>query len=86
MAKAYGGNPQLNASRALTRVRDEDVAIAQSGYRPTASINVQAGVTQQEGSLEGGTRQQLLKPASAGLVVNQTLFNGFQTDNNTRRA
>ena len=36
LAKAYGGNPQLNASRALTRVRDEDVAIAQSGYRPTA--------------------------------------------------
>ncbi|MGV7029877.1 TolC family outer membrane protein [Methylobacterium symbioticum] len=86
LAKAYGGNPQLNASRALTRVRDEDVAIAVSGYRPTAAVNVQAGVTQQGGNLAGTNIDQLLKPASAGLVVNQTLFNGFQTDNNTRRA
>ncbi|MFD0933639.1 TolC family outer membrane protein [Methylobacterium trifolii] len=86
LARAYGGNPQLNVSRALTRVRDEDVAIAQSGYRPTAAINVQAGVTQQEGNLAGSTLNQLSKPASAGLTVTQTLFNGFQTDNRTRQA
>ena len=92
LARAYGGNPQLNASRALTRVRDEDVAIAQAGYRPTASVNVQAGVTQQEGNLAGeivgagGVLKQILKPATAGITVTQNLFNGFQTDNNTRRA
>ncbi|GJD77648.1 TolC family outer membrane protein [Methylobacterium gregans] len=95
LARAYAGNPQLNASRALTRVRDEDVAIAQSGYRPSVNINVQAGVTQTEGnnlsaqSLTGGGGQSigiLTKPATAGITINQNLFNGFQTDNNTRRA
>ncbi|AWN38299.1 TolC family outer membrane protein [Methylobacterium radiodurans] len=95
LAKAYAGNPQLNASRALTRVRDEDVAIAQSGYRPTVGINVQAGVTQTEGntlsaqSITGGAGRSiaiLTKPATAGITINQNLFNGFQTDNNTRRA
>lgn len=96
LARAYAGNPQLNASRALTRVRDEDVAIAQSGYRPTVGVNVQAGVTQTEGNtlstqaVTGGRGGQniaiLTKPASAGITINQNLFNGFQTDNNTRRA
>ncbi|TXM63805.1 channel protein TolC, partial [Methylobacterium sp. WL12] len=31
LAKAYGGNPQLNASRANVRATDEGVAIAKSG-------------------------------------------------------
>ncbi|WP_238179156.1 TolC family outer membrane protein [Methylobacterium oxalidis] len=86
LARAYGGNPVLNAGRAGVRVRDEDVAQAQAGYRPTVSIDADIGVSRFEGQLGGGTIRQTTLPGGAGLTVNQTLFNGFQTDNRTRGA
>lgn len=86
LAKAYGGNPQLNASRAGVRATDETVAIAKSGYRPTASISADIGRQYLEGRVSGQQISQNTTPGGAGLTVNQTLFNGFQTDNNTRRA
>ena len=170
LAKAYQGNPSLNASRAGVRAIDENVAIAQSGYRPQvnvgASIGVQylqtrssstvaaaagtaatgattattgtslgggsaatgAGVGSTTGigtatgatgigaagsSTTGGlgqtatggagttgntteiaaqtigssrTVRTTYLPSSANLTVSQTIFNGFQTDNLTRRA
>jgi outer membrane protein len=171
LAKAYQGNPVLNASRAGVRAIDENVAIAQSGYRPQVNINASIGVeyvqTQSSSTLSaassaanaatsGGTASSLggtantssalgtstglgsglststgvgslgtsssgltsgaptgagggsgsaasnlataqtitsrrtvastFLPTSAGLSVSQTLFNGFQTDNLTRRA
>ena len=86
LAKAYGGNPQLNASRANVRATDEGVAIAKSGYRPTAAISADIGQQYLEGRVSGQQLAQTTTPSGAGLTVNQTLFNGFQTDNNTRRA
>lgn len=177
LAKAYQGNPVLNASRAGVRAIDENVAIAQSGYRPQVNLNAAIGVeyvqTQSSSTLSvassaanaatsGGTASSLggtantssalgtstglgsglststglgstglgsigtsssgltsgattgaggsssgsaasnlataqtitsrrtvastFLPTSAGLSVSQTLFNGFQTDNLTRRA
>lgn len=44
LAKAYQGNPSLNASRAGVRATDESVAIAQSGYRPQVNLGAQIGV------------------------------------------
>jgi outer membrane protein len=44
LAKAYQGNPTLNASRAGVRAIDENVAIAQSGYRPQVNVGAQIGV------------------------------------------
>ena len=35
LSKAYSNNSSLNSARAGTRVTDETVAIAKSGYRPT---------------------------------------------------
>lgn len=171
LAKAYQGNPSLNASRAGVRAIDENVAIAQSGYRPqvnvAAAIGVQylqtrsasavtnvagstaaGGTTSGTGAALGGgtagagaslgtstgigtaagttglgtngsfatggagqtavggagsvggaspeiasqtitssrTIRTTYLPSSASLTVSQTLFNGFQTDNLTRRA
>jgi outer membrane protein len=180
LAKAYQGNPSLNASRAGVRAIDENVAIAQSGYRPQVNVGAAIGVqylqttgsstvssaggsgsaaataagTSGAGSALGGaagagstlgtttglgsglgtttgigaggtggggltsgatsnaasqpgqsigstatateavaqtitsrrTVGQTYLPASASLSVTQTLFNGFQTDNQTRRA
>jgi outer membrane protein len=44
LAKAYQGNPSLNASRAGVRAIDENVAIAQAGYRPQVNVGASIGV------------------------------------------
>ena len=43
LARAYQGNPQLNAQRAIVRQNDEGVAQALSGYRPTLSATATVG-------------------------------------------
>ncbi len=173
LAKAYQGNPTLNAGRAGVRAIDENVAIAQSGYRPQVNVGASIGVqylqtrsgstvaagagaastgatTASTGTSLGGTSgtsvgtstgttgigtstgttgigttgtstsgvtsgtsgssgsgggvstsstatttqavtssrtlRETYLPSSASLTVTQTLFNGFQTDNLTRRA
>ncbi|CAA2144360.1 MULTISPECIES: TolC family outer membrane protein [Methylobacterium] len=86
LARAYGANPALNASRAGLRATDENVAQAKAGYRPTVSLDADIGLTQSQGRVSGISLNQVTKPGGAGLTINQTLFNGFQTDNQTRRA
>lgn len=88
LARAYAGNPTLNAQRASTRATDENVAQAKSGYRPTVSGSASVGASYTNGrvSSSGGAVEQTIVPRSVGLTVNQTLFNGFQTDNRTRQA
>ncbi|MBE7200544.1 MAG: TolC family protein, partial [Parafilimonas terrae] len=86
LARAYRGNPALNASRATTRYTDEGVAIAQSGYRPQVAVSADIGQAYSQGRFSGINVNQTLTPGGAGLTVNQTIFNGFQTDNNVRRA
>ncbi|ACA20165.1 type I secretion outer membrane protein, TolC family [Methylobacterium sp. 4-46] len=86
LARAYAGNPTLNSQRAGQRATDENVARALSGYRPTVSGTAAIGVQNTSGA-QGGVRiSQTIVPGSAGLTVNQTLFNGFLTDNQTRQA
>ena len=43
LATAYNSNPTLMAARAGLRATDEQVPLAQSGWRPSISINGQAG-------------------------------------------
>jgi outer membrane protein len=43
LAKAYVGNPQLNAQRAQLRKTDEAVPQALAGYRPTVNANIEVG-------------------------------------------
>ncbi len=43
LARAYQGNPQLNAQRAIVRQSDEGVSQALSGYRPTLSATAAVG-------------------------------------------
>ncbi|TGD97946.1 TolC family outer membrane protein [Methylobacterium nonmethylotrophicum] len=93
LARAYAGNPTLNAQRAGQRATDESVPQALAGYRPQVSGSLSAGVTYLSGKLGssaaaagGGGGEETLYPRSAGLSVTQTLFNGFRTDNRTRQA
>ena len=85
LVRAYRGNPTLNSSRATTRATDEFVAIAQSGYRPQVSLSADIGSQYINGRFSGAQLSQTTTPGGAGLTVSQSLFNGFQTDNNVRR-
>jgi outer membrane protein len=94
MAKAYQGNPQLNAQRALVRATDENVPQALSGYRPrvgiTASLGEERGSIGQQFQVPGGLANtqaaQTFTPYTYGISASQILFNGLQTANRTRTA
>jgi outer membrane protein len=91
LSQAYQVNPQLNAQRAIVRQTDEAVPQALSGYRPSIKVNAGVGkqVTSQETIVGPALVQKDLwptTPSSVGITVQQTLFNGFQTANQTRAA
>ena len=85
LAAAYKYNPQLDAERARLRSTDENVAIANSGFRPnigaTADITRDWQRTRPPSVGDGGN-------TSKGYSVNltQPIFNGFQTINAVNEA
>jgi outer membrane protein len=81
LAKAYQNNSSLNSERAGTRVTDENVAIAKSGYRPT--VQGTSGLTFTRSSVAGG---RSITSGSFGIEINQMIFDGFQTKNNVHAA
>lgn len=73
---AYRNNPALQSQRFRTRVSDESVTRARSGYRPRVSGKAYAGVTaarRRHGDKSDGTTYGF------GLSIEQPLFDGFQT-------
>ncbi|MFY9626612.1 MAG: TolC family outer membrane protein [Methylocystis sp.] len=97
LARAYGGNPDLNQSRASVRARDEESPKASAGMRPKASITASAGpesaairIPAGRNSLTGQrayySDQYLGKPRGATLNLSQTLFDGGKTVNSVRQA
>ncbi|MDX2289803.1 MAG: TolC family outer membrane protein [Hyphomicrobiaceae bacterium] len=85
LTAAYRANPQLDAERARLRATDEDVARAQSGYRPTvtgeASYGHATSTSKPRIDDDGGSR-----PGSLGVSVRQPLFDGFRTTNAVNEA
>src|SRR3954454_11777508 len=86
LARAYVGNPTLNAQRASTRATDENVPRALSGYRPRVTGTADVGAQYQEGNTGSNNFVQRTFPRGAALQVDQTLFNGFRTYNQTQQA
>ncbi len=97
LTRAYQGNALLNAERARQRATDESVPQALAGYRPQVAVLLSAGLQGVRDLLPGGTnpdgtvnppfsQSARLYPWSAGLTINQTLFNGFKTGNQVRQA
>jgi outer membrane protein len=97
LAKAYRGNPDLNQHRATVRMRDEGVAKAWTGLRPTAVAT--GGVGSQRSDLLVPTiplpivHERLYvqgnyhgAPRGMAVSVSQTLFDGGRTFNNVQRA
>jgi outer membrane protein len=98
LVRAYQGNPQLNAQRAIVRQNDEGVSQALSGYRPTLSATAAVGeqYTNETGvippippGLPNGVTYNVkgvTTQRAVGLSGAQTLFNGEQTANKVRKA
>ncbi len=98
LARAYQGNPQLNAQRTIVRQNDEGVSQALSGYRPTLSATASVGeqYTNETGvippippGLPNGVTfnvKGVTTQRAVGLNGAHTLFNGEQTANKVRKA
>lgn len=85
LAATYTSNPAINAERARVRARDEDIARAQSGYRPT--ISGQADVGSQRTETDPGSRADgTVHPRSVTLSLSQPIFDGYQTVYGVREA
>jgi outer membrane protein len=78
LAAAYQNDPRLIAERARLRAADEQLAIAQSGYRPriSADADLKRNYTSSDPSLpgDGDTLSR-----SASISASQVVFDGFQT-------
>jgi outer membrane protein len=92
LARAYGNNPELNAQRANVRAVDELVPQALSGFRPRVTGAADVGrayfesVNRATPGRARGRTSDAYSPRGVGLQVDQTLFNGFRTENQTRAA
>ncbi len=101
LARAYRANPDLNQQRAGVRAQDENIPRATAAYRPTVSATAQYGFNSLResgsGALAGGsaltgsgsTSQQFeynTEPATLGLSVTETIFNGNRNYNGVRQA
>lgn len=87
LARAYAGNPTLNAQRASVRATNENVPQALSGYRPriTASADIGASITDANnpGARASTTR---LGPRGAGVQIDQNIFDGGKTRSSVGQA
>ena len=87
LAAAYRYNPRLDAARAAMRATDEEVARANSGYRPTVSATADAGSQfLSQKSATGTVSAAETHPAGYGATASQPLFRGFRTLNTVREA
>jgi outer membrane protein len=89
LASAYEYSPRLDAERARLRAIDEEVPIAQSGYRPSIIGSADAGVDYQKarpGTAGAGSSSSSSKPRGYGLTLTQNVFRGFTVTNAVNRA
>jgi outer membrane protein len=101
LQRAYNNNPSLNSSRANLRAVDENVPLAKAGMRPRVSINSYLGAQQNRfiqrqddmsqpndpNAYPIWNRQQGQSLArSAGVTIEQPVFDGFKAQNKTNAA
>lgn len=101
LARAYQANPDLNQQRAGVRAQDENIPRATAAYRPTVAATAQYGFSHLNeiggaalagaGAVSGaGSANQQFEyntePATLGLSVTETIFNGNRNYNGVRQA
>lgn len=83
LSAAYQYSPTLDSARAQQRARDEDIARANSGYRP--DINASANVGRQRigtvSPIPGQSGHSVGSPRGYAIDLVQPLFTGFQVTN-----
>jgi outer membrane protein len=85
LAAAYKYNPRIDAERARLRATDEEVARANSGFRP--SISGAADITHDwQKSRPAGATDGSNTSKGYSVGVSQSLFNGFRTVNAVNEA
>ncbi len=85
LAAAYKYNPRLDAERARLRATDEEIARANSGYRPTITGNADIGF-QRSDSKPPSVQDGEVHPKGYAVNLQQPIFNGFRTLNGVREA
>ena len=83
LASAYEYSPRIDAERARLRATDEEVPIAQSGYRPDIGASADYGYRATDIS-PGPTSDR--KPRGYGVSITQPIFRGFQVTNAVSQA
>ncbi len=86
LSSAYKYNPRLDAERARLRATDEEVARANSGYRPVIIGNADVGVRNVNQQPEPPGRDETTHPRGYSVNLTQPLFTGFQVTNAVREA
>ena len=84
MVKAYQNNPALLAARAQLRSIDEGVAQALSNWRPTITLNGDAGLERDDNDPPGSPSIQ--RPFGGSARIDQNIYRGGRTVAETRRA
>lgn len=77
LALAYETNPQLEGARAGVRAVDENVAEANSGWRPTIAASTSYGV--EHGQVQGYPTAFNTRPLNAQVSVTEQIFRGGRT-------
>ena len=85
LAAAYRYNPRLDAERARLRAIDEEVARANSGYRPNISSSADVGY-QRNNTGPPSVADGENNPKGYQVTASQNIFNGFRTMNGVREA
>jgi outer membrane protein len=87
LAGAYQYSPTIDAERARQRARDEDIARAESGYRPdissTSTVAREKTITRTQslGGIPSTSVNSLTSPRGWSVDLVQPVFRGFQTTN-----
>ncbi|MET1047731.1 MAG: TolC family outer membrane protein [Hyphomicrobium sp.] len=83
LSATYNYSPTLDTARAQQRARDEDIARANSGYRPdiNASANIGRARTGSVFQSDLGKDHSVGSPRGYALDLVQPLFTGFQVTN-----
>jgi outer membrane protein len=83
LSATYSYSPTLDAERARQRARDEDIARANSGYRPdinaSASVGREGNWTKGQGNILNN--HSVSSPRGYAIDAVQPLFTGFQVTN-----
>jgi outer membrane protein len=83
LASTYECSPAIDAERARLRAIDEEVPIAQSGYRPDIAARADVGYRNQNNPSGGSSNQT---PRGWGVDLVQPIFRGFSVTNAVNEA